>query len=120
MATGEYTNWTNIGTAADDFTVKRVESSPYPLEKGTTGTISLVGTLNRPLTGGTLSTAIKYGLVTVSKEQTQLDAREAGEHSLVAKTTIPADGAPGTYAITITATNEQATEICAVQIQIKI
>ncbi|WP_406115992.1 ML domain-containing protein [Kitasatospora purpeofusca] len=109
-------SWTNSGTPADSFSVDNVTYTPDPPVKGKDLTVTLTGTLAAPITGGTITTKLKYGIITVVNESAPLDAAAAGSYSPQTTISLTQDMPSGSYAGNVSLVDQDSIEIASVNI----
>lgn len=113
-------NWTNSGTSSDSFSVSSVNYTPDPPVKGQDFTVTLTGTLAAPITGGTITTTLKYGIITVAKQSAPLDAAAAGQYSPQTTISLTQDMPSGNYAGNVLLADQDSTEIASVNITFRV
>ncbi|MFC8454147.1 ML domain-containing protein [Kitasatospora sp. NPDC057223] len=113
-------SWQNAGSADDDFAVKSVAYSPDPVVKGVDVTVTLTGTLNKPITSGTVDLQLKYGIIMVAKESTPLTAAATGPYTAQTTFTIATDSPSGSYTAQVTVLDEGSKEIAAINLGFRV
>ncbi|MEV6477713.1 ML domain-containing protein [Streptomyces sp. NPDC051657] len=112
--------WSSGGSANDSFTIGSVACDPHPPVRGNDLTVTLTGTLAEPITGGSAKALLKYGIVTVVKDSTPLQAAEAGPYTARQVISIP-EGAPsGAYTLNVVLSDAGGTEIGSVGIELRL
>lgn len=111
--------WTNAGSS-DHLKVSDVSFDPQTPVKGKDITVTLTGTLNTDVTSGEARSTLKYGIITVLKQNEPLDAAAAGPYAPQIVIPIPADSPSGSYMGSVGLTDQNDQEIACINLSLSL
>ncbi|MET9397155.1 ML domain-containing protein [Kitasatospora sp. NPDC002965] len=111
------TVWNSTGPADNDFRVDQVTLAPETPAKGEDIAVTLTGTLEREITGGTFDVTVKYGNITIHKDSASLAPAAPGPYTVAAQVSSTTKDVPsGDYHAHAVVLDHNGTELAGVAI----